>query len=72
MGCHALLQGIFLTQGSNPCLLHCKHILYQLSYEGIFPLELLSILFCLHWFKVGLVLALTIVLTGIGRKWQSL
>ena len=20
--CHALLQGIFLTQGSNPCLLH--------------------------------------------------
>ena len=22
VGCHALLQGIFLTQGSNPCLLH--------------------------------------------------
>ena len=22
MGCHCLLQGIFLTQGSNPCLLH--------------------------------------------------
>ena len=22
MGCHFLLQGIFLTQGSNPCLLH--------------------------------------------------
>ena len=22
MGCHALLQGIFLTQGLNPCLLH--------------------------------------------------
>ena len=20
MGCHALLQGIFLTQGSNPCI----------------------------------------------------
>ena len=26
-GCHALLQGIFLTQESNPCLLHCKRIL---------------------------------------------
>ena len=29
--CHALLQGIFLTQGSNPCLLqllHCRWILY--------------------------------------------
>ena len=23
VGCHALLQGIFLTQGSNPGLLHC-------------------------------------------------
>ena len=27
VGCHALLQGIFLTQGSNPGLLHCR-ILY--------------------------------------------
>ena len=26
--------GIFLTQGSNPSLLHCRQILYQLSYEG--------------------------------------
>ena len=24
VGCHFLLQGIFLTQGSNPCLLHCR------------------------------------------------
>ena len=22
VGCHALLQGIFLTQGWNPCFLH--------------------------------------------------
>ena len=31
MGCHALLQGVFPTQGSNPCLLqllHCRRILY--------------------------------------------
>ena len=35
VGCHFLLQGIFLTQGSNPGLLHCRQILYQLSYEGI-------------------------------------
>ena len=26
-GCHFLLQGIFLTQGSNPGLLHCRWIL---------------------------------------------
>ena len=25
VGCHALLQGIFLTQRSNPCLLHLLH-----------------------------------------------
>ena len=25
VGCHALLQGIFLTQGLNPCLLHFLH-----------------------------------------------
>ena len=24
VGCHALLQGIFPTQGLNPCLLHCR------------------------------------------------
>ena len=32
VGCHALLQGIFLTQGSNPGLPHCRQILYQLSH----------------------------------------
>ena len=34
MGCLFLLQGIFLTQESNLGLLHCRKILYQLSYEG--------------------------------------
>ena len=34
VGCHSLLQGIFLTQGSNPGLLHYRQILYQLSYMG--------------------------------------
>ena len=34
MGCHALLQGIFPTQGSNPSLLHCRWILYRLSRQG--------------------------------------
>ena len=29
MGCHFLLQGIFLTQGSNLCLLLCRWILYH-------------------------------------------
>ena len=34
VGCLSLLQGIFPTQGSNPGLLHCKWILYQLSHKG--------------------------------------
>ena len=34
VGCHALLQGIFPTQGSNPNLLCCRQILYQLSHQG--------------------------------------
>ena len=43
VGCHVLLQGIFLTQGSNPGLLHCRWILYHLSHQGspyvcIYPL----------------------------------
>ena len=32
VGCHALLQGIFPIQGSNPCLL-CRQILYCLSHQ---------------------------------------
>ena len=35
VGCHFLLQGIFLTQGSNPHLLHWRRILYPLSLQGI-------------------------------------
>ena len=34
VGSLSLLQGIFPTQKSNPGLLHCKRILYQLSHRG--------------------------------------
>ena len=34
VGSHSLFQGIFLTQGQNPYLLHCGQILYHLSYQG--------------------------------------
>ena len=33
VGCHFLLQGSFPTQGSNRGLLHCRQILYWLSYQ---------------------------------------
>ena len=41
VGCHALLQGIFVTQGSNPhllWLLHCMQIIYCWA-PGETPLE---------------------------------
>ena len=34
VGCHFLLQGNFLIQGSNPGLLHYRQILYCLSHQG--------------------------------------
>ena len=43
VGCHVLLQGIFPTQGSNPHLLHCRHILYRWAtreapvFSGVCP-----------------------------------
>ena len=34
VGFHFLLQGIFLTQGSNPGLLLCRQTLYALTHQG--------------------------------------
>ena len=34
MGIYTLLQRIIPTQGSNPCLPHCRQILYQMSHKG--------------------------------------
>ena len=34
VGGHSLLQGIFLMQELNLGLLHCRMILYHLSYQG--------------------------------------
>ena len=34
VGSHSLLQGIFPIQESNQGFLHCRWILYQLSYQG--------------------------------------
>jgi len=34
VGCHFFLQEIFLAQGWNLGLLHCRQIRYQLSYQG--------------------------------------
>ena len=43
VGSLSLLQGIFPTQESKWGLLHCRQILYQLSYQGS-----LAVVKCLH------------------------
>ena len=50
VGCHSLLQGIFLTQGLNPRLLHCRQILY-LRHQAI-PALLLLLLSCVSRVRV--------------------
>ena len=37
---HALLQGVFLAQGSNPGFPHCRRILYRLSHQVIYTKSL--------------------------------
>ena len=34
VGCHALLQGTFPTQGSNPGHPHSRQTLYHLNHQG--------------------------------------
>ena len=62
VGCHSLLQEIFLTQESNPYLLHYRQILYRLSHMGS-PLNdvsgvitistfTLALLFCLLYYFI--------------------
>ena len=53
VGCHALLQGIFPTQGLNPGFLHCRWILYSLSHQGR-PCRYISCMIYVEgkmWFK---------------------
>ena len=50
VGCHVFLQGIFLTQGLNLGLPHCRQTPYRLSHHGREPFQTLMCL--LHW-QVG-------------------
>jgi len=44
---HSLLQGIFLTQGSNPGLPHCRQVLYHLSHQGS-PYICMCVYICIY------------------------
>ena len=47
----SLFQWIFLTQELNQGLLHCRQILYQLSYQRSLTLTILSLLLLLSLFS---------------------
>ena len=51
VGCHALLQRIFPTQGSNPGLLYYRQILYRLSHQEIEVVK--AVLLVLHQISEG-------------------
>ena len=61
VGCHALLQGIFPTQGSNPGLLYCRQILYWLCHQGT-PNELMN-----SWIRPSLSMELS-----MPKYWSGL
>ena len=54
VGCHFLLQRVFLTQGSNLGLLHCRQMLYCLSHKGS-PVYMHSSLYLAKSFKVCII-----------------
>ena len=47
--CHFLLQEIFLTQGSNSGLLHCRQTLYHVSHQGRMRIKILKIKSFFMW-----------------------
>ena len=59
MGCHFLLQGIFLTQGLNPCLLHWQVDSSPLSHQG-------RPQFCFYFLFYFLILKIFIYLAALA------
>ena len=53
VGCHFLLQRIFLTQGLNPGLPHCRQTLYCLSHQGSLRHTGLIYIYCELIIKIG-------------------
>ena len=78
VGCHFLLQGIFLIQESNPSLLHCRQILYHLSYRevpdslSLCSATLLITVFAFSWNSVPLNRSHPVLWGWCGSLWVAL
>ena len=76
VGSRSLLQGIFPTQGSNPGVLHCRPILYQLSHQGSPDIQTCPTLGCglvplvavIHWayLSLGMIPASSVVISPLS------
>ena len=64
VGCHALLQRIFPTQGSNPVLPYCWQILYCLSHQGNPEVIIVLTLFLMYWVATCMSYSLVLSKTG--------
>ena len=63
---HSLLQGIFPTQGLNLGLLHCRWILYCLSYqESSSMLSKINIITYFPWYKHILCIVLSAYISSL-------
>ena len=65
VGCHALLQWIFPTQGSNLDLWHCWQILYCLSHQG--NPEVIIVLTLFLMYRVATCMSYSLVSSKTGH-----
>ena len=75
VGCDFLLWGIFLTQGSNPGILHCRQILYHLRYQegrgnGTHRRACALGLFLLHFYYKGFSHKTTLSCKSSWKMWH--
>ena len=69
VGCHFLLQGIFLTQASSLCLLHCRWIPYYCATGEALLSELIC--FPCNPFSLSFGLIYMILLIICNRLWSE-
>ena len=63
-----LKWGIFQTQGSNSCLLHCRSILLCLSYKGILSMPITELLIIVNMHFIAGSLHLFISITHLSSN----
>ena len=68
VGGQSLLQGIFLTHGSNPGLPHCRRILYHPSYQGSTALAEVAVISGCNWIQTQVNLLQMVLLFLLTKK----